>query len=302
MSVLIEPDIDSDAGRPHKMSGAGRGRLLRRFLANRLAVVGLVFIIALVVIAVLAPVIAPRDPNELNIQERFSADAGLLGTDEFGRDQLSRLIFGARVSLLAALIAVGIGAGTGIPLGILAGYFGRFTDAALSRMSDALQSVPALILALTIVAVLGPGLVNAMIGVGVITMPRYFRVARAASLEVSRETFIEASRALGCSRLRIMLRHVFPNTLPPLLVQLSLTYGAAVTAEASLSFLGIGVQPPTASWGSMLASASKNYNRAEYLIYAPGITIALTVLAFMMVGEGLREAFGTRRVAGSEGA
>jgi peptide/nickel transport system permease protein len=294
---LVGPD------RPQLISRASRrrGRLIRRFLAHRLAVVSVVFIVALIVIAVFAPVFAPRNPNGQLLLQKFSAHSGVLGTDEFGRDQLSRLIYGGRISLIAGLIAVGVAAGVGIPLGTLAGSSSRLMDAGLSRISDSLQCVPALILALTVVAVLGPGLVHAMIAVGIVTVPRFFRVARAAAVEVSRETFIEASRALGCTRTRIIARHIFPNIVPPLVVQLSLTFAAAVTAEASLSFLGIGVQPPTASWGSMLASASKYYDRAGYMIYAPGITIAVTVLAFMMVGEGLRQAFGTARIAGLEG-
>ena len=170
----------------------------------------------------------------------------------------------------------------------------------LSRFSEALQSVPALIFALTIIAVLGPGLVNAMLAVGIVTIPRFFRVARAAALNVSRNTYVEALRAIGCSSTRIMWRHILPNTLAPLMVQVALALGGAITAEASLSFLGLGVRPPTSSWGAMLSEGATNVDRAPYLVYAPGIAIVLTVLSFMFVGDGLREALGTRQILGTD--
>jgi len=249
---------------------------------------------------VFAPLLAPHAPNTQNLRNSLKgpSSANLLGTDEFGRDQLSRLIFGARVSLLAGLIAVAIGAGCGVPLGMLAGYRGGVADSILSRVNDALMSVPGLIFALTIVAALGKSLTNAMIAVGIIFIPRFFRVSRAATQDVRGETFIEASRALGCSRARTMWRHVFPNVMQPLVAQVSLMMGAAVTAEASLSFLGLGVTPPTASWGSMLNSANTNISRGPHLVYPPGVMVAITVLALTFVGDGIRDALGTRRIAG----
>jgi peptide/nickel transport system permease protein len=279
---------------------AGR-RILRRFLSNRVAVGALVFLALLVLVAIFAPLIAPHDPDAQNLSQRLKASVGVLGTDDYGRDQLSRLIFGARVSLIAVLVTVGVAAGIGIPLGLLAGFKAGWLDATLSRLSDALMSVPALIFALTVIAVLGPGLVNAMIAVGIVTMPRFFRVARAASRDVAQETFIDASRTVGCGTTRLLWRHLLPNMLSPLVVQVSVMAGAAVAAEASLSFLGLGVKAPTASWGSMLTTAQTNIYTSPYLVYPPGIMIALTVLAFTLVGDGLRQAIGTRGVQGAEG-
>jgi peptide/nickel transport system permease protein len=275
-------------------------RLMRRFAANKFAVIGLLFIIALVIIAIFPALFAPKDPNQQDLVNKLDPDIGVLGTDDFGRDVLSRLIFGARVSLLAGLIAVGVAAGLGIPLGIAAGYLRGRWDAVISRVSEALQSVPALIFALTVIAVLGFGLVNAMIAVGIVTIPRFVRVARAAAVDVSGNTYIEASRALGCSSSRIMWRHVLPNTLGPLVVQIALTFAGAIVAEASLSYIGLGVREPTASWGSMLTDGAKYVNSASYLIYPPGVAIVLTVLAFMFVGDGLRQALGTRQILGTE--
>ncbi|MET0147101.1 MAG: ABC transporter permease [Ilumatobacteraceae bacterium] len=275
-------------------------RFVRRFRANRAALIGAAFVLLLVLVAILAPVLAPADPNKQNLSETFlSPGSGhWLGTDDFGRDQLSRLIYGARVSLLAALIAVFVGTAVGVPLGMLAGYKPGGLDAVLGRFNDALMSVPALIFAMTVVAVFGRGLTVTMIAVGIIFIPRFFRISRAATQDVREETFIEASRALGCSSSRTVWRHLFPNVMLPLVVQVSLMLGAAVTVEASLSFLGLGVQPPTASWGSMLNSAAANMSRGPYLVYAPGIVIALTVLALTFVGDGVRDALGTRRIVG----
>jgi peptide/nickel transport system permease protein len=293
-----------DAVRPEELPesppvSAGR-RLLRRFFSNRVGVGGLVFLVLLALVAIFASRLAPHDPNAQNLSLRLKASAGVLGTDDYGRDQLSRLIYGARVSLIAVVVAVGVAAGIGVPLGLLAGFKTGWLDATFSRLSDALMSVPALIFALTVIAVLGPGLVNAMIAVGIVTMPRFFRVARAATRDVSQETFIEASRIAGCSTTRLLWRHVLPNMMSPLVVQISVMAGAAVSAEASLSFLGLGVKAPTASWGAMLTTAQTNIYSSPYLVYPPGIMIALTVLAFTLVGDGLRQAIGTRGIPGAE--
>ena len=291
---------------PHPPGAAApsRARLLRRFLHNKLAVLGAVILIIVVAVAVLAPLIAPHDPDTQDLLLRLKppgTDDHLLGTDQFGRDVLSRLIYGARVSLVAAALAVGVAALLGVPLGMLAGFGSRRADAVLSWSNDALMSVPALILALTIVAVLGPGsLTNAMLAVGIVTAPRFFRVARATTQDVRHETYIEASRAIGCTRSRILGRHVFPNAVTPLVIQVTLTLGAAIVAEASLSFLGFGVRAPTASWGSMLNDAYVNLSQAPYLVYIPGATIAIVVLAFTLVGDGLRDALGTRTKAGAD--
>jgi len=276
-----------------------RGRVLRRFLRNPAAVAGLVFLVVVILVAILAPLLAPHDPNEQDLLNRLQSPSrdNLLGTDEFGRDQLSRLIYGARTSLVAAVEAVAIGTALGLPLGMLAGFASRFVDALLGRINDALMSVPFLLMALTVIAVLGPGLHTAMFAVGIIFVPRMFRVSRAAAQNVRNETYVEASHALGCTTTRTVLYHVLPNMLTPVVVTMAIALGSAVTAEASLSYLGLGVRPPTASWGSMLGAANSNLQQAPHLVYVPGIMIALTVLAFAMVGDGLAQALGTSREA-----
>lgn len=281
---------------------ADRGRLFRRFWSNRLAVVGLVILVIMVLVAILAPLLAPHHPNHQILLDRLIRPNGdhPLGTDQFGRDQLSRLVYGSRVSLLGASEAVAVAFLFGLPLGMVAGFFGGALDTVLSRIIDGIMSVPALIFALTIVAVLGPGLFNVMLAIGVIFVPRIFRVSRASTLDVRHETFIEASDALGCSTTRTLAAHVLPNILPALLVQVSSLLGVAVAAEASLSFLGLGVRPPTASWGNMVANAVPQLETHAFLIYPPGICIMLLVLAFALVGDGLRTAVGVQRIAQSE--
>ena len=256
-----------------------------------------VALLVVVIVAVLADVVSPYDPNAQNLMVRLQppSQSHWLGTDEYGRDVLSRLIFGARISLMAAAEVIAVALLIGVPAGALAGFFSGVVDGTLSRINDALMSVPSLVLALTIVAVLGHGLGNAMFAVGVVFAPRFFRVMRASTIEVRRETFIEASFAIGCTWWRVAWRHVLPNALSPLVVQIAVVLGAAITAEASLSFLGLGVQPPTASWGGMLASAYANLWEAEFLIYAPGVAIAATVLAFTILGDEIRVATGIRR-------
>jgi peptide/nickel transport system permease protein len=294
MTDLLDP---SGAGVTEP--AAGRTSVLRRFLRDRFAVAALVFLAALVVVAALAPLLAPADPLAQDLGSRLTppGPGHPLGADELGRDQLSRLLYGARVSLLAALQAVAIGAVVGVPLGVLAGFSGRRVDAWLGRVMDVLMSVPGIILALTVVAVLGRDITTAMIAVGVILVPRFQRVARAATTDLRHETFVEASRTIGCSRTRILGAHILPNILPVLVVQVAIMLGVAVTAEASLSFLGMGVRPPAASWGSMLNTAFANVVVAPYLVYAPGLAITLTVLAFSLAGDGLRKAVGRRGAA-----
>jgi peptide/nickel transport system permease protein len=282
----------------------GRGRALRRFLHNRLAVAGAVFLVVLLLVAVFAPVFAPHDPNDQNLLLRYQrpGDGYLLGTDDFGRDQLSRLIFGARSSLLFSLIAISFSAALGIPFGLAAGFIGGRVDGAISRLNDMMLSVPGLFLAIVVAGVLGKTLVNGALAIGLISAPRFFRVVRAVTADVRGETYIEASRALGATTPRILATNVLPNTLGPLVVSLAIGLGTAVVAEASLSFIGLGIQPPTASWGNMLQTASANITQAPHLVYPPGIMVGLTVLAYQLLGDGLRSAFGTTRSAVSEGS
>lgn len=259
---------------------------------NSLAVLSAVFLIVLILVAVAAPWIAPLDPNQQALANRLTPPnaTNWLGTDDYGRDVLSRLIFGARASLAAAGIAVSVALAIGLPLGVVAGYVGGWFNAIFSRVMDALMSTPSLVLALSIVAVLGPGITKAMLAVGVVMAPRVFRVARATTADIRGETYIEAAISVGTAPLRILVRNILPNVMSPIILVISVSLGSAVAAEASLSFLGLGVQAPAASWGSMLSTAASNVLIAPHLVWPPGIMIFLSVLAFTYLGDGLRRA------------
>jgi peptide/nickel transport system permease protein len=240
--------------------------------------------------------IAPYDPvaTSWSAVRKAPSQAFLFGTDELGRDVLSRVIWGARASLLAGLVSVCISMALGVPIGLLAGYVGGWTDAAISRLTDAMLAVPFLILAIALGAFLGPSLTNAMIAIGVSATPVFIRLTRAQVLAVKVEDFIEAARAVGNPHWRIALRHVLPNILPPLIVQSTLAIAAAIIAEASLSFLGLGQQPPAPSWGSMLNTAKNYVDNAPWMAIWPGLSIFLLVLSFNLLGDGLRDALDPR--------
>lgn len=269
-----------------------RGRLRRFVRTEPLGTLAGLYLLLILVAAVFAPVLATHDPNAQSLMERFQPWSGehLLGTDDYGRDVFSRLVYGARVTLQASAVAVGVSILIGVPAGLLAGYRRGMIDAIFSRTFDGLMSIPGLILALTIVAVLGPGLTNAMAAVGLIFAPQFYRVTRAATQEVMGETYIESSLSIGCTPRRLVLKHVLPNVVPAILVQVSVALGVAVSAEASLSFLGLGVEAPTASWGSMLSTAAQTMTIAPNMVWLPGILIFTVVLAFTLLGEGLRRA------------
>jgi peptide/nickel transport system permease protein len=269
---------------------------IRAFLHRPVAVVGLAIIVLFVAVAVLAPVIAPYDPIATSWTAIRKAPSAIhwMGTDENGRDVLARVIFGARASLLAGVVSVLIAAGIGIPAGLLAGLAGGWVDAVLSRIVDAMLACPFLILAIALAAFLGPDLTNAMIAIGISTAPRFMRVARAATLDAASNEYVEAARALGNPPWRVAMRHVLPNIVPPVLVQGTLAIAAAIIAEASLSFLGLGQQPPDPSWGSMLNSAQRFLSQAWWLAWFPGLAIFLCVLSFNLVGDGLRDALDPR--------
>jgi peptide/nickel transport system permease protein len=260
-------------------------------------VAGLAVIVGFVLVAVLAPVLAPYDPIATSWSAVRKAPSGAhwMGTDEIGRDVLSRMVFGARASLLAGVVSVLIAAVIGVPAGLVAGFAGSWTDVVLSRIVDAMLACPFLILAIALAAFLGPDLVNAMIAIGISTAPRFMRVARAATLEVSAADYIQAAWAMGNPGWRIALRHVAPNIVPPVLVQATLSLAAAIIAEASLSFLGLGQQPPAPSWGSMLNAAQRFLTQAPWLAVFPGVAIFLCVLSFNLLGDGLRDALDPRR-------
>lgn len=272
------------------------------FVKNRpAAVVAGAFVLLLVVVAICAPILAPYDPYAQAVVDRLQPPSSvhLLGTDDYGRDVLSRIIFGTRISLQASLQAVALALVLGLPLGVIAGYRGGWADTVLTRIMDALMSAPSLVLAITIVAVLGSGITNAMLAVGLVMAPRFFRVARASTMDVRGDTYIEASVALGCSTFRTIGRHILPNVMPPIVLVISVSLGTAVAAEASLSFLGLGAPPPAASWGAMLSTAASNMALAPYLVWPPGVMIFLTVLAFTYLGDGVRRALTRSRNAGN---
>ncbi|MGC0367411.1 peptide/nickel transport system permease protein [Rhodococcus sp. 27YEA15] len=255
----------------------------------------LLFLVFVTMAAVLGPMLVPHDPNTQDLSNTLQGPTGAhwLGTDDYGRDVLSRLVSSAGVTLLAVVEAVGIAAAIGIPLGLFSGLVGGWVGAFLSRVSDAIQSLPSLIFAIAVVAVLGISLTNAMLAIGIVLAPSLFRLARGAAESVATETYIEACRAIGCSNWRLLWRHVLPNASSPLLVQVSFSAGVAIVAEASLSFLGIGVQPPNSSWGSMVRSSFDTIYAAPGQLMAPSIMIVLTVLAFSTLGDGLRDSLET---------
>ena len=270
---------------------------MRRFLGRPVAVAGLLVIAVFVVVAAAAPLIAPFDPIATSWSAIRKAPSALhwMGTDEDGRDVLSRVIFGARASMLAGVISVLIAAGIGVPAGLLAGFAEGWIDTILSRVVDAVLACPFLILAIALAAFLGPNLTNAMIAIGVSTAPRFMRVARAATLDAASNEYVEAARAVGNTAWRVAVRHILPNIVPPVLVQGTLAIAAAIIAEASLSFLGLGQQPPDPSWGSMLNAAQRFLTQAPWLAIFPGLAIFLCVLAFNLVGDGLRDALDPRQ-------
>jgi peptide/nickel transport system permease protein len=271
-------------------------RALRRFRRHRLAMFGLIVVTVFVLAALLAPWIAPYDPLETSwgrIRQPPSW-AHPFGTDENGRDVLSRVLFGARASLMAGVIAVGGAALIGVPVGLLAGLARGWLDVVISRVADAMLSIPFLILAIALAAFLGPALENAMLAIAISASPIFVRLARGMALEASSTDWYEAARSLGSPPWRTALVHVLPNALPPLLVQATLAVAEAIIAEASLSFLGLGQQPPHPSWGSMLNSAQRFIENAPWLAIFPGLAIFLVVLAFNLLGDGLRDALDPR--------
>jgi peptide/nickel transport system permease protein len=272
-------------------------RALRRLFRRKGAVVGLVVIASFIALAVLAPWIAPHDPlaTSWSLVRKPPSALNWFGTDDLGRDILSRVIYGARASLVAGAISVGIALLIGVPFGLLSGFRGGFIDALISRITDAMLACPFLILAIALAAFLGPSLGNAMIAIGISTTPIFVRLTRGQTMSVKVEDYIEAARAVGNPRWRIALFHILPNIMPALLVQATLSIAAAIIAEAALSFLGLGQQPPAPSWGSMLNAAQRFLTNAPWMALWPGLAIFLVVLSFNLVGDGLRDALDPRQ-------
>ncbi len=264
---------------------------------NRLAIVGLVVLLLLGVVALFGEWLAPHSPTRTNIPNRLEPPSLThpFGTDELGRDILSRVLVAARVSLQVGFIAVGLSLAVGVTIGLVAGYYGRFVDTALMRFMDMVFAFPAILLAIAILAVLGPGIRNAMIAIGIVYTPIFARVTRGSVLSVREEDYVRASRSVGASGPRIIVRHVLPNVMGPIIVQTSLSLAFAILSEAALSFLGLGVQPPDPAWGRMLAEARGFVRVAWWMGVFPGLAIVVTVMAFNLLGDGLRDALDPRQ-------
>ena len=283
---------------------------LRRIFRQRNAVIGLIIIGILIIVAIFAPYIAPYDPEEvlIGVEDIKKREAPcihflgcledkpqhILGIDGNVRDELSRIIYGTRLSLLIGFSTVGFAIVIGVTLGALSGFYGGWMDNISMRFMDVLMAFPSLLLAITIVSVLGPGINNALLAIAIVSIPIYARVVRASVLSVKEQTFVSASRALGASNLHILFNRVLPNAIPPLIVQGTLGIGTAILDAAALSFIGLGAQPPTPEWGTMLGSERNQLFSAPHLVFFPGIAIMITVLAFNLLGDGLRDAIDPR--------
>jgi peptide/nickel transport system permease protein len=269
-----------------------RPGVLTRLVRNRSALIGGALVLIFVLMALLAPILPLADPLKSNFLAIRKPPSELywFGTDELGRDQVARLFFGARTSLLAGIVSVAIALAIGIPFGLVAGWYGGWIDAVISRVTEALLACPFLILAIAFAAVLGPSLTNAMIAIGLSAVPIFIRLVRGQVMTVKAEDFVEGARSIGARDLRLMLVHVLPNTLSPVIVQATLFMAQAIILEAALSFLGLGQQPPSPSWGQMLNVAKNFMEQAPWMSVAPGIAIFLAVLGFNLLGDGLRDA------------
>ena len=291
MTAAIFDTTPADAGeRPWRLA-------LRRLARRRLALVGLAVVAFFIAVALAAPLLAPYDPlaTDWRLVRKPPSAMHLFGTDDLGRDVLSRVIWGARASLMAGLVSVSIALAVAVPLGLVSGYLGGVVDGLVMRIVDAMLAIPFLILAIALAAFLGPSLINAMIAIGVVQTPIFTRLTRGQVLAVRHEDYIEAARAVGNPHRRIMLRHILPNVLAPILVQATLAIAAAIIAEAALSFLGLGQQPPAPSWGSMLNTATRFLSQAPWMAVWPGSAIFSLVLSFNLLGDGLRDALDPRR-------
>ncbi|HJV55280.1 MAG TPA: ABC transporter permease [Methylomirabilota bacterium] len=273
-----------------------RYKAARQLARRPAAIAALAVVLGFIVAAIAAPRLAPYDPNAIDYRALRKPPSAVhrLGTDEVGRDVLSRLLWGARASLLAGVIPVVIAVALSVPLGLLSGYVGGWIDGLIMRINDAMLSIPFLIVAIALAAFLGPGLGNAMIAIGIAALPTFVRLVRGTVLAIKTEEYVEAAQALGCSQPRVALRHILPNTLPPLFVQVSITVAAAIIAEASLSFLGLGQQPPAPSWGSMLNAAQRYLGPAPWMALYPGLMIFGIVMALNVLGDGLRDVLDPR--------
>lgn len=294
---MPEPSRELHDPKLHAREKGRGGRFLRALFRNRLAVIGFIVLVVLVGSAAFAPIVAPYDPLEMDLLNTYAppGSAGhLLGTDNFGRDILSRLIYGARISLYIGIVVVSIAASIGTVLGLLAGYFGGWVDGLVMRAVEIFYAFPFLVLAIAVIAVFGPSIVNVMLVLGFVSWPLYARLVRAQVLALREVEYVEAARSSGMSSWRVMFKHVLPNALTPILVAATFGIPEAILASAALGFLGMGVQPPTPEWGVMISEGKDFIRRAPYLITMPGIAIATVVLGFNFLGDGLRDALDPR--------
>jgi peptide/nickel transport system permease protein len=271
-------------------------RMVRVFLSRGLVTFGIFVILIFIITAIFAPLIAPYDPYKQDLDNSLlkPQKSHPLGTDILGRDTLSRLIFGSRTAIIVGLFVVGIAAAVGVTLGAIAGYFGKIISLVIMRTMDALMSIPMILLALVIGSLLGGGLKNVIIALGIALIPGYARMMCGQTLSIKENDYITASRTLGASNLRIVLRHIIPNGFPPLIVMMTMMLGSTILAEAGLSFLGLGIKPPGAAWGAMISDGYQYILRNPMLSFAPGIAVMLVVFSFNMVGDGLRDALDPR--------
>jgi peptide/nickel transport system permease protein len=293
MSENITPAMTFDEAPPHISEFR---RFVRVFFGRKLVLFGLIIIFMLVVFAIFAPFIAPYDPYELHMSKAYQAPSSefWLGTDSTGRDQLSRIIYGCRTSLLVGISTIFLGASIGLSLGLLAGYYGGIVNLVIMRFVDALMSFPLILFTLAIASILGAGLRNIVIALGVGVIAVYARLMCGQVLSIRENDYITASKSVGARNIRIMLLHILPNSMPPLIVLVTLNMGSVILAEAGLSFLGVGIKPPTPAWGSMVNEGYKVLRADPYLSLFPGLAIMIVVFAFNMVGDGLRDALDPR--------
>jgi peptide/nickel transport system permease protein len=268
----------------------------RRFRKNKMALVGLGIVVFFILLAIFAPLLAPYDFKEQNLAERLQPPSSkhLFGTDDFGRDIFSRVIYGARISLWVGFFSVLGSVIVGSMLGIIAGYYGRWIDGIISRLFDIMLAFPSILLAIGIVAVLGPSLQNALIAIAVINIPNFGRLIRSRVLSIKQEEYVMAAKAIGMSDMRILFHHILPNSMAPIIVQGTLAIATAIIEAAALGFLGLGAQPPNPEWGKMLADSKDFLTQAPWTMIFPGIAIMLTVLGFNLMGDGLRDALDPR--------
>jgi peptide/nickel transport system permease protein len=281
-------------GRRHVALETPWRRFFRRFRRQKVGLVALGFLLLLTAVAAVAPYVTPYDPNAQTLSHRLQGPSTTywLGTDDLGRDVLSRLLVSSRVSLIAAVQATTISLVLGVPLGLMAGYLRGWWDAVISRVNDAVMAIPGLLFALAIIGILGRDITNAMIAIGIVNAPRFFRIVRGSTLVVREQAYILSARATGGSATWIVRHHVLPNVTSPLIVQISLSMGFAILFEAAISFLGLGVQPPNASWGTMLGRSVTFMEQVPSLVIFPGLAILLTVLAFNVLGDAVNDALG----------